>query len=183
MKVNILLAGTLSLVLIAGFASPAFAQVTGIEANPPGGPISTNSLANPQHGLVDVSTLGMANTFCNGIQFDGSNHQRYIPNANNIVSVDIELITVSLASVNPITVNLYQGLGIGGPLLGSTSNDDGNFAAVGQPAQIVHFDFAGPIALVPGNPYTIEITLNDATSELFWTATFANPLPTPEDVE
>jgi len=135
-------------------------------------------------GNTDVSTLGATrDVFCTSLLFDNSNHQRYFPGANNIAAVDIELVSLNLASASPITVNLYQGFGIGGPLLGSTSNDDGNYPAVGDPPAIVHFDFALPITLVPNAPYTIEITINDGTSDVQWQGTFDNPLPPPQDVE
>jgi len=168
-----------------GFYDQAFAQVvdpsTGFSADTGG---SVPTVVPQTLGNTDVSTLGATrNSFCNSLLFDNSNHQRYFPGANSIAAVDIELVSLNLASASPITVNLYQGFGIGGPLLGSTSNDDGNYPAVAAPPAIVHFDFGAPITLVPNDPYTIEITINDGSSDFQWQATLDNPLPVPQDVE
>ena len=40
-----------------------------------------------------------------------------------------------------------------------------------------------PITLVPNDPYTIEITINDGASDFGWRATQDNPLPPPQDLE
>jgi len=139
----------------------------------------SNGEVSVAHGDVDVTTLSMAFTHCNNILGEGGNsiHQRYFPSANNIVSIDVELRTLNLASLHPITINYYQGLGVGGPLLGSTSDDDGNFPAVGQPSAVVHFDFASPIQLVPNNPYTIELTVNDGVSDFQWRVVLGDVIP------
>jgi len=184
LKTNRLLAGTLALVLVAGLASPAFAQVAGIESTP-GGPISPQGVANPQHGSLDIETIfSLPNqSSCNDILTAAGPSpgagQDYIPNANNIVSLDVELRPdSSLASAHPITVNIYDGslsITAANNLLGTTSAD------LGYPALFtfgtVHFDFAAPVPLTPGQPHVIQLVVNDGSSNIDWAVNLSDVIP------
>jgi len=180
LKVNRLLAGTLAIVLITGLGTPAFAQESGFESNP-GAPVNPQGVANPQHGTLDVETLFSfpRTTFCISIlNFANSNAQDYIPGANNIASLDVELRPLQLASVNPITVNVYDGsvpITAANNLLGTTSTDSG-FPALNT-FGTVHFNFATPVPLTPGQPHVIQLVINDGSSDAQWAATGGNPVP------
>jgi len=178
LKTNRLLAGTLALILVAGLGTPAFA-VTGMEPTP-GGPFSPQGLANPQHGNLDIETIFSFpnDIFCTDILLSQGAGQDYIPNANNIISLDVELRPIILASVNPITVNIYDGslpITLANNLLGSTSADTG-FPPVNT-FDPVHFDFAAPVPLTPGQPHVIELVVNDGSSVINWAGTDGEFIP------
>lgn len=97
--------------------------------------------------------------------------QDFIPSHNNIISIDIEITQVTNPSANPLLINLRSG-GPTGPIIGSTTSHTG--LPIGQ--GIVHFDFAEPIELIPGDTYTIQLVANGATT-LRWHGNFGNPYP------
>ena len=126
------------------------------------------------HGLLDQTTTTCP---CNSGSFFATNlirFQEFVPTQNNIVSIEVEIVPLTLSSVNPITVNLRNGDATGA-IIGSTTTHTG----LPPPNTLgtVHFDFAGPIALTPGNLYTIEMTVNDGSSVFDWFARTGNPYP------
>lgn len=174
MKLNKFLAGTLALVLIAGFVSPAFAQQVGISESGYGseGSSSSDNVSAPLHGNVDQNNPGPAVTFCqvpfvsdplNPIFFAA---QEFKPTKDNLVAVEIELVQLQLVSAQPITINIWDGfIGNGAPL-GSTDVHTGLPGV--QNTGIVHFDFAAPVPLVPGNTYVIQMVPTDNIPGFIW---------------
>ena len=105
--------------------------------------------------------------------------QEFVPTQSSIVSIDIELVSLALASANPITVNLKNGGGPTGAIIGTTTTHTGLPPAGGGfgSVAVAHFDFASPITLTPGNLYTIELVVNDGSSEFSWAANDGDPYP------
>ena len=126
------------------------------------------------HGLLDQTTTTCP---CNSFGSFSSNvirFQEFVPTQNGIVSIEVEISSLTLSSANPITVNLRNGDATGA-IIGSTSTHTG-LPAPNTPGT-VHFDFVGPIALTPGNLYTIEMTINDGSSQYLWFRNSGNPYP------
>jgi len=167
LKVSILV-GTLALVLVAGLGTPAFAQVDPLLASGTPSPGNTPQTIIPGPN-VDIFNPGPDDAgFCFVID-SVFPQQSFTPTKNNIDAIEVELVSLILASVHPVTINVYEGIGTGGPLLGSTSADDGNFIL--NTLSVVRFTFASPISITPGVLHTIEVTINDGQSELHWDAT------------
>ena len=132
------------------------------------------------HGNLDQTTAACpcfttANFNAGNGVFDVPNrYQEFVPTQINIVSIDIVLRPAVIASANPITVTLHDG-GPTGPIIGITTTHTGL-----PPINVegdVHFDFAGPIALIPGNLYTIELAINDGSSNLPYKGDITNSYP------
>lgn len=164
MRINSFLAVVLSFVLVAGMTSPVFAQMQ------PLAQAGTNTI-NPDP-FVDIINPGPVTIICGAGALSSPLAQSFVPTADNLDAVEVELLTLSLVTTSPVTINVYDGAGTGGLLIGSTSNDDGNFAPFGS--SVVRFQFASPIPLIPGNTYTIQVTINDGASDFDWNATVDN---------
>ena len=129
--------------------------------------------------FVDIINPGPSISTC-GIGTSSSPlAQSFIPTQDNLDAIEVELLSLSLQSIHPVIVNVYDGDSTGGAPLRSTSNDDGNF---GTPdgnnfptptnTAVVRFEFATPISLIPLNTYTIEVVDNDGVSNIDWGLTF-----------
>ena len=161
-----------SIIIISGSSQAVFGQLSTQIAG-------TNTIIPDP--FVDVINPGPSNTVCTTGALSFPHSQSFIPNADNLDAIEVELVSLNLVSVSPVTINVYDGAGTGGLLLGSTSNDDGNF---GTPdggkrvspvnSGVVRFEFAPIIPLIPGNTYTAEVTVNDGASDFNWSATDDN---------
>ena len=128
------------------------------------------------HGNLDQTTTTCP---CNAVgSLGGPNniirYQEFVPTQSGLVSIEIEIQSNNLASVNPITVNLRNG-GPTGAIIGTTTTHTGLPPAVSTGT--AHFDFGSPIALTPGNLHTIEIEINDGSSDILWVGNTGNPYP------
>jgi len=128
------------------------------------------------HGNLDQTTTTCS---CNAVgSLGGPNniirYQEFVPTQSGLVSIEIEIQSNNLASVNPITVNLRNG-GPTGAIIGTTTTHTGLPPAVSTGT--AHFDFGSPIALTPGNLHTIEIEINDGSSDILWFGNTGNPYP------
>ncbi len=133
--------------------------------------------------FVDIINPGPSISTC-GIGTSSSPlAQSFIPTQDNLDAIEVELLSLSLQSIHPVIVNVYDGAGTGGALLRSTSNDDGNFGTpdgnnfpTAANTAVVRFEFASPFSLTPGNTYTIEVADNDLVSNMDWGLT-SNMVP------
>jgi len=180
-KITLMVFVLSSVLILSGISQSAYGQST-----PSGGPPS-----EPQLGIqsitpgvnVDIFNPGPTDAWCGvGPAILGAPQmQTFTPTATNIAAIEIELLTLNLVSVSPVTINVYEGVGTGGPFLGSTSNDDGNFGPITPDVlgleSVVRFSFASPITVTPGILHTIEVTVNDGASDFTMTATFADNVP------
>ncbi len=139
--------------------------------------IVSSSIRVYAHGNLDQTTTTCS---CNAVgSLGGPNNvirfQEFVPTQSSLVSIEIEIQSNNLASVNPITVNLRNG-GPTGAIIGTTTTHTGLPPVVSTGT--AHFDFGSPIALTPGNLHTIEIAINDGSSDILWLANAGNPYPT-----
>ena len=153
-----------SIIIISGSSQAVFGQLSTQIAGP------NTIIPDP---FVDIINPGPGTTSCGTGALFGPLAQSFIPTQDNLDAVEVEIISLNLVSVSPVTINVYDGAGIGGLFLGSTSNDDGNFATPANTA-VVRFEFASPIPLIPGNTYTLELAINDGASDVDVTATTDN---------
>jgi len=174
MERKIVLPMLFSLIIISGISQSAYGQST-VDVNPPLElPFGIQSITPGAN--VDIFNPGPTTTLCSGPTILAAPQmQTFTPTATNIEAIEIELLTLNLVSASPITINVYEGVGTGGPFLGSTSNDDGNFGSstfenLGLES-VVRFSFAPPITITPGILHTIEVTVNDGASDFTMTAT------------
>jgi hypothetical protein len=152
-------------VLIAGFASPTFAQLLGSSST------SSSTVFTPTHGNIDQSFTGPFNGL-GGVEpaFIPSG-QTFIPTASNLVGVDVFAASIGVGTPGPdtVTVNVWDTNQPGvGNLLGSSSvNIDTTGTSIGTPLT-VHLDFTS-IPLIPGNTYALQfvVTNPDTTLEAF----------------
>jgi len=158
LKINSFLAGTLALVLVAGMASPAFAQQPASL-----GSIQSNQIFVPQHGNADQSFTGpFSSVGAIEPNFIPSG-QTFTPTVDNLVAVDVFFCDVTPAGAGTVdlTVNVWDSNTPGvGTLLGSSlvTVNELNILCSAQPSP-VHFDF-GTIPLVPGNTYALSFVQN-----------------------
>ncbi len=110
------------------------------------------------HGNVDQSSSITENARTN-IIIDEILGQSFTPTVDNLVAVELLIFHQTAVSVEPLTVRIRDGEGVGGTELGITQTHTG-LPGVGNTG-FVHFDFPGTISLTPGNRYTITIVLND----------------------
>jgi hypothetical protein len=87
--------------------------------------------------------------------------QSFTPTLAAIDAVEFMLVANSGAP-NDIAIELYEGEGFSGALLGTTNT---HLIASGS-AQVYHFDFEGQIALVPGSIYSFRMVGGGTTSAL-----------------
>jgi len=118
--------------------------------------------------FVDIINPGPAISRCGLGTSSGPLAQSFIPTQDNLDAVEVELVTLSLNSNDPVIVNVYDGPGTGGTLLDSTADDDNTFNPTFLGTAVVRFEFASPISLMPGNTYTIEVADNDGVSDIDW---------------
>jgi len=171
LKTDRILVGSVALVLIAVLVTPAFGELVTVQPLVGTTEVEVDTLTITPDPNVDVINPGPGIGFCSPSgTLNSPEAQSFIPGQNNVAAIEVELISFNLVSVHPITVNLYQGAGTGGALLGSTSNDDGNFA-VPTGTAVVRFTFAAPIPVIPGNTYTYEVATNDGASSVTSRAT------------
>ena len=152
-----------SIIIISGSTQAVFGQLTTLVSSP------NTIIPDP---FVDIINPGPISAVCGTGALINPLAQSFIPTRDNLDAIEVEIVSLSLQSVNPVTVNVYDGAGTGGALLDSTSNDDGNFVV--NNFSVVRFEFASPILLIPANTYTVEITINDGQSDVDWGATVDN---------
>jgi len=121
-------------------------------------------LAQPNaegHGTVDQSNEGPFTG--EEFFFSDSCQQGFTPTKDNLNSVDVFLIRGGFQGPVDVTVTIWEGEVEGtGTNLGSKTVSVPNIGATPSNPQIIHYDFASLIDLVPDNTYFIQVQGSDA---------------------
>ena len=161
----------MAIVLIAGIASPAFAQL--LPEDPISStedPISSSMVFTPDHGNVDQSNLppfgGQAFV---GPDF-GPAGQSFTPTASILIGVDV--FVSPFPFTNPggpetVTVNVWDtGVPGTGNLLGSSSIGINTVGSTAINPLLVHLDFS-PINITPGDMFALEFIITSSSNNVF----------------
>lgn len=117
-------------------------------------------IAASAHGIEDVSFTGdgLSAAFATAISAEKIPiGQTFIPNANNLVGLDLKFATGQSAGVRTVTVEIREG-GILGNIVGQTTD---TFNVPGTGPFFHHFDFDPPVPLTPGLTHAIQVPLVD----------------------
>lgn len=81
--------------------------------------------------------------------------QSFMPTLSSVSMAEFFLLTGGAPST--VTLNVFEGSGYGGTLLGSSDPVTFNNTSL----EVIHFDFAVPVGLTPGNTYTFRLLASD----------------------
>ncbi len=123
------------------------------------GALTLTVLSTPVMGAVIV-TIDQQNLIGGFDTDDDQFGQTFTPSLNGIDAIELR---VSRSSIVPdtVAVDLFEGTGFGGTLLGTTNS----LVLTNGPNQVKHFDFAATIPLTAGNTYTFRARLISATGD------------------
>ncbi len=123
--------------------------------------IMTGGIGAFAHGNVDQSSFGSqtGNFAINSPPFSG---QTFTPSVNSITGVDVGLLNTDPLS-GDIILRIHNGINVLAPVIG-VSTSHSAFPSMGRGD--VHFHFAGPVAVTPGNTYFISLELTDTNDFL-----------------
>jgi len=185
LKLDKILAGTLAFVLVIGISTPAFGQESENPSISDGSVATATVLLTPSNGAVDIETIFslVPESACiNVINFQTG--QDFIPNADNMIAIDVLITPAVLNNPNPFTVNIYEG---SVPLPGANNQIGTTSTHLGLPSvgvtDTVHFTFPTPVMLTPGQPHAIELLVNDGSSDFAWSVDFGDNNRIPGDVQ
>lgn len=111
-------------------------------------------------------------TFINSAGFNTGPGQSFTPSLSSINAAQFSLSTGD-GSAFTLRLDLFDGSGYGGALLGSSSPA----TVSGTNSQTIEFDFPSAIALTPGNVYTFRLTQTGAAGNSFYTVNDASSNP------